>query len=470
MPSLTPLDSTATELPPLMQTGLKQRFLQAAGWMAFGHVLSQVIRLGSSLILTRLLAPELYGVMSVGYVVMGGLAMFSDLGLSQGAIQSRRGEEPRFLNVSWVVQIARGVVIAVAGLLIAGLLKIAGARGWLPAHSVYAEPQVPSLVAVISIFAIVSAFESTKMWVARRRLSLGDLTKLELICQVATVVFQLGWALISPSVWTLAGGWIFGGLVRTALSHFWLEGPPNRFEWDREVFREIFAFGKWVTLSSAFSFMLTSGDTLLLGGLLDTKLMGAYALAVMLVGALQGAVIRLVGAAALPAFAEVHRERPERLKTTLYRIRQPLDILCLTVSGALMSLGQLVVSTLYDDRYAAAGWMVSAMSLTLVSTRLSVFDQCLVATGRVKLLTLLNALRLITLYASVPIGYHLHGATGAVYAVAGSQLVNSVAMLIAQARVGLLEVRREVIAIPLYAGGLAVGYGLLAIVQHWKAG
>ena len=469
MPRLTPLDSTA-ELPPLMQTGLKQRFLQAAGWMAIGHVLSLAIRLGSSLILTRLLAPELYGVMSVAYVVMSGLAMFSDLGLSQGAIQSRRGEEPKFLNVSWVVQIARGVVLSIGGLVIAAFLKLAGTQGWLPAHSVYAEPLVPSLVAVISVFAIVSGFESTKVWVARRRLSLGDLTKLELICQVATVLFQLGWALISPSVWTLAGGWVFGGMVRTSLSHFWLKGQRNRFEWDCEVFREVFSFGKWVTLSSAFSFMLTSGDTLLLGGLLDTKLMGSYALAMMLVGALQGAVIRLVGAAALPAFAEVYRERPERLKTTLYRIRQPLDILCLTVSGALMALGQLVVSTLYDDRYAAAGWMLSAMSLVLVSTRLSVFDQCLVATGRVKLLSLLNALRLITLYASVPIGYHLYGATGAVYAVAASQLVNSVAMLVAQARVGMLEIRREVVAIPLYAGGLALGYGMLAIVQHWKAG
>lgn len=135
-----------------------------------------------------------------------------------------------------------------------------------------------------------------------------------------------------------------------------------------------------------------------------------------------------------------------------------------------MVLGELVVHTLYDNRYAAAGWMLSVMSLTLVSTRLSVFDHCLVATGRVKLLSVLNGLRLITLYVSVPIGYHLYGAIGAVYAVAASQLFNGAAMLIAQARVGLLEIRREIIAIPLYAGGVAGGYGLLAIVQLWKAG
>jgi hypothetical protein len=34
--------------------------------MLAGYVLSQVIRLGSSLVLTRLLAPDIYGVMAVG--------------------------------------------------------------------------------------------------------------------------------------------------------------------------------------------------------------------------------------------------------------------------------------------------------------------------------------------------------------------------------------------------------------------
>ena len=461
--------TTANGMRPAIQTGLKQRFVQAAGWMLFGHAFSQVLRLGSSLVLTRLLAPELYGVMSVGYIVMTGLTMFSDLGLSQGAIQSPRGEEPKFLNVSWVVQIARSVLIALTGLLVAAALKAAGDFGWLPVHSVYAAPMVPALVASVSLFAIVSGFESTKTWTARRRLSLGDITKLELMCQVATIGFQLVWAVIAPSVWTLAGGWIFGALVRTGLSHFWLKGQNNRFEWDTPTFREIFSFGKWVTLSSAFSFLLTGGDTLLLSGMLDTKLMGSYSLAVMLVGALQGIVIRLVGTTVLPALGEVHRERPERLRETLYRIRMPLDVVCLLAAGALMVLGEWVVHLLYDSRYAEAGWMLAAVSLTLVSIRLTVFDQCLVATGRVKQLSVLNALRLVTLYAAVPIGYYWHGAAGAVYAVAASSVINGLTMLVAQARVGLLDIRRELLALPLYGGGLVLGYLVLTVVQHFKA-
>lgn len=448
-----------------MTPGLKQRFLQAAGWMVFGHVLGQLVRFASSLILTRLLAPELYGVMSVGYAIMTGLSMFSDLGLSAGAIRSTRGDDPRFLNVSWVVQIARGLVIALGALAAAAALKLTASAGWFPAHSVYADPLVPGLVAVISLFALVSGFESTKVWYARRHLEMAALTKIELLCQVATTGFQITWALIDPSIWTLAGGWIFGSLVRTTLSHLWLKGPSNKFEWDSAIFHEVFHFGKWVFLSSAFTFLLNGGDMLLLGGFLDTKTLGAYSIAVMLIGTLQVAVLKIVGYTVLPALGEVHRERPEQLQATIYRIRRPLDIVCLVPAGAMLVLGEPIVHLLYDDRYAAAGWMLGAMSLTLVLTRLDVFDQCLVAIGRVKLLSLLNGLRLIALYGLVPIGFHLYGAAGAVYAVAASALVNSAVILMAQARLNLLDLRQELVAIPLFAGGAAVGWALLSVVR-----
>src|SRR5688572_17221400 len=87
---------------------LKHRFMGAMGWTLFGFVFGTVLRLGSSLILTRLLAPDLYGVMAVGYMVITALTMVSDIGLVAGAMQSRNGERPIYLNVTWVVAIARG--------------------------------------------------------------------------------------------------------------------------------------------------------------------------------------------------------------------------------------------------------------------------------------------------------------------------------------------------------------------------
>ncbi len=459
-PAKTSLNLQRLGAPSLTNSGLKQRLLRAAGWTLAGHGLSQVIRLASNLVLTRLLAPELYGVMAIGYVVITGLAMFSDIGLSSGAIRSKRGDDPKFLNVGWVVQIARGAIITLGALAVACMLHLAAGAGMFPLHSVYADPQVPVLLAVISVYGLFAGFESTKVWWARRHLSLGAITKIELGSQIATTIFQLCWAAVSPSLWTLAGGWLFGATLKAALTHAALPGPANRFEWDSRIFREIFDFGKWVFLSSSFSFLLTSGDKLLLGGLLDAATMGFYSIAFLLIGALQMAVLRVVGFAVLPALSETFRERPERLRQVIYSIRRPLDAVCLISAGATVMLGDTIVRLLYDQRYAPAGWMLSALAFTLVATRLDVFDQCLIAMGRVRLLSTLNGARLVTLYGMIPAGYLLFGAKGAVCAVAASALVNSVAVLVLQARLRLLNVRHELLAVPLFLIGLMAGWAI----------
>jgi O-antigen/teichoic acid export membrane protein len=357
-----------------------------------------------------------------------------------------------------MVQIVRGAVIMLAALALSSAL----ARGWLDsvlsAHSVYADPRIPGLLAVVSLYGLVSGFESTKVYLARRRLALAQLTKIELLGQILSTLFIIGWALVAPSVWALAFGWVFGGAARTALTHAALPGPRNRFEWSPTAFRQIFHFGKWTILSSIFSFLLSSGDRLLLGAMLNATTMGFYSVAGLLLGALRAAVNAVVGYAVLPALSEVARARPSEIKATVYRIRRPLDLVCLLSAGALVFLGESIVHLLYDARYAPAGWMLGLLSITLVATRLEVFDQCLLALGRVGMLSSLNAIRLIALYSLVPLGYFMSAVEGAVAAVAVSSVLNSLIVLALQARLELFDFRQEAMAIPIFAGGLVAGW------------
>lgn len=449
----------------MINSGLKQRFLRAAGWTLLGHALSLLLRLGSSLVLTRLLAPELYGVMAVGYVVMTGLHMFSDIGLISGAIRSERGDDPAFLNVGWIVQIARGLVVTLGGFAAAAALKLAADAALFPLQSVYADPKVPLLVAVISISGVISGFESTKVWWARRHLALAALTKIDVGCQFASTFFIVGWALLSPTIWALAAGAIFTAVVRTALTHALLPGPTNRFEWNASAFSEIIHFGKWVILSSTFTFLLLNGDRLLLGAMLDSKTMGLYTTALVLISAVQGAVVGVVGNTVLPALSEVFRNKPADLRSAVYKIRMPLDWVCLLAAGTLVFLGEPIIELLYDPRYTPSGWMLSVLALTLVAIRIDVFDQCLLAIGRVKLLSQLNGIRLVTLYCVIPAGYILHGVNGAVIGVAVSAMINAFLALTLQHRVGLLNPLRELIAIPIFSGGMLIGWAAQNIIH-----
>jgi O-antigen/teichoic acid export membrane protein len=96
---------------PSNSISLKRRVLGAGAWSLAGFALSYALRLGSSLVLTRLLIPSMFGVIAIAMLIMTGLAMFSDIGLKQNIIQSKRGSDTVFLNTAWVVQIMRGLLL-----------------------------------------------------------------------------------------------------------------------------------------------------------------------------------------------------------------------------------------------------------------------------------------------------------------------------------------------------------------------
>src|SRR6516162_3623745 len=90
---------------------LKQRALRAGGWTIVGYGIAQVIRLGSNLIMTRLLVPEMFGVMAIATMVTVILTLLSDIGLQVNIVQSRPGDDPSFLDTAWVVSIVRGLTL-----------------------------------------------------------------------------------------------------------------------------------------------------------------------------------------------------------------------------------------------------------------------------------------------------------------------------------------------------------------------
>jgi O-antigen/teichoic acid export membrane protein len=91
--------------------GLKQRALRAGRWTLVGFAATQSVRLVSTLVMTRLLVPSMFGVMAIAVMVNVIASLLTDLGIRQNIVQSRRGTDPMFLNTAWTVQIVRGFVI-----------------------------------------------------------------------------------------------------------------------------------------------------------------------------------------------------------------------------------------------------------------------------------------------------------------------------------------------------------------------
>ena len=90
--------------------GLKQRALRAGRWSLLGFAATQGIRLVSTLVMTRLLAPSMFGVMAIAVMVNVVASLLTDLGIRQNIVQSRRGAD--FAGVGHVGA-AAGLVVDV---------------------------------------------------------------------------------------------------------------------------------------------------------------------------------------------------------------------------------------------------------------------------------------------------------------------------------------------------------------------
>jgi O-antigen/teichoic acid export membrane protein len=422
-----------------------------------GHGTSLVIRLGSNLILTRLLFPEAFGLMAIVNAFLAGLAMFSDLGLAPSIVQSPRGDDPRFLDTAWSLQIARGV------LLFGSSCRLA----W-PAAAFYDQPLILGLLPAAGIGVLIAGFNSTSLLRLQRHLAVGKLTLVELASQIAGVAVTLGWALLHPTVWALVGGGLASGVLTLALSREVLADRRDRLAWDRDAARDLFQFGKWVFLSTVLAFLVGQSDRLIFGKLTSVAMLGVYSIASMFVMLPTGVVHRVGAAVVFPAFSR-KTESMAGFESAYRRSRRPLLALGGLIVACLGASGPPLIEVLYDSRYADAGWILQLLAIEAWFRILEVpSGSALLALGLPRWLAVANALKLGGILALVPLGFWLYGFPGAIGGFAVSETLRYAVCAVGAQRQGLPGAGGDLVASGLVA--VALGCGLWASFAIGEAG
>src|ERR1700677_1655843 len=100
-------------------SALESRALKGTYFIVAFYGMALGMRFVGSIILTRLFAPELFGLMALLTTVIVGLTLFSHIGLEDSVIQNPRGDEEAFVNTAWTIQALRGIAIWLVTLLLA---------------------------------------------------------------------------------------------------------------------------------------------------------------------------------------------------------------------------------------------------------------------------------------------------------------------------------------------------------------
>ena len=446
---------------------LRKRAISAGAWNLGALVTSQAIRLGGNLVMARLLMPEMFGIMMIAITVSLVLNLLSDVGLRQNIIQSPRGDDPVFLNTIWTVQIVRGLILFASILLLAALAWFTQTLNLWPVNSTYAAPELPLVLAVTSFSAIIAGFQSTKIDLAVRAFQQKKVVLAEFASQLTGLLVMLGIGYFTRSIWSLVAAGLVSAMVHTLLGHFWFEGPPNRLQWERSALKELVGFGRWILLSSAVGVLAMYGDRILFGGSMTASELGVYSIAVLILGAVQLGLQKIFGAVALPAFSEATRTNDTvRLQALYYRLKLMFDLACLFLCGLFLTGSPVLVSVLYDERYAQAGSMMAILSLSFFTMRYMLVHQVWIALGHTKYQAMDNIVRVVSLWVLLPLLLTMGGVKYAIWGVALHTFPTLILVFYVNCRLGLFNLKRELVVLPMLAVGALCG-GLLTSIAKW---
>ncbi len=343
---------------------------RGASWTFIGFGTSYAIRLLSTLFLTRLLAPEVFGLMSLASVFMAALNMLSDVGTVQSVIRSPRGDDPDFLDTAWSVQAVRGFCLSGLVLLLA----------W-PVSRLYDEPQLFPILCAMAVMPTIYGLGSIAGATCRRHVQLGRLTLIGTAGQILTTLLNILFAWWLESVWALVIGGILGAVFSLAAGYLWLPPYRPRLRFHRDVLAEIVTFGRWVLLATFLGYLGGQGTTAIMGLEVSVEVLGLITIATTISFALSDLVLRILGMVAFPVISRAYREgrdfaaTVDRIKTLIFAVVVPGFI-------ALSLASQWIVDLLYDPRYAQAGGFLGLLALNGAMTVLSTpYQNALLAAG-----------------------------------------------------------------------------------------
>jgi O-antigen/teichoic acid export membrane protein len=376
------------------QEALGRRIIRSSVLVGAGFGFSQVIRLASNLILTRLLFPEAFGLMALVSVFLMGLVQFSDAGVVPAILRSKRGDEQAFLNTAWTIQAIRGGI----------LWLVACAAAW-PVAWLYGQPELAQILPVSALTLIIAGFRPTRMVTANRHLMLGRVTVLDMVVQLIGVGVGIVLAWVMGSVWALVISGLVGAIAEVVINWLFLPGPANRFRFERAAVRELVGFGKWVFLATVCGFFFSQADKIMVGKFIPLDAFGVYN-----IGFFWASFPMLLGGMVTQKILiPIYRETPPRASAAnfakLRKMRVLVTSLLMGFTWMIAMAGPGLVETLYDDRYQMAGAVVVMMACAQVPMLIVLtYDQAALAAGDSKRFFVLAAVRAVLMMACLYIG------------------------------------------------------------------
>ncbi|MEM9691056.1 MAG: oligosaccharide flippase family protein [Myxococcota bacterium] len=334
---------------------LKYKAVIGALWTVATSVGGRIVGLVGTFVLTRFLAPESYGEVSVAAVFVMTVGNFLAFGFGQYLV-ANPNEGPEVVFHATFIQVV-AVTLVMAALV--GLAPWVGPLFDAPSLSIY--------VAGLALAVWLDYLAYIPGRVLARDMRFRVLGAKLLVGEVVYACVSVGLAAFTELG---AKSMMYGIIARSAVNCTICVSAISLRDWAwparlrREVVARMWRFGMPMYGANMLHWWARRGDNLVVAGVLGTTVAGQYNLAYNLADIPATQVGEHIGDVLMPSFAKM--ESSERRQAALCRA---VGLLCLVVfplAVGLGAIGQNLVTVLFDARWQAIGPMLVVLSVLSV--------------------------------------------------------------------------------------------------------
>lgn len=349
---------------------LRARATRGGAWLGSGSFAEQGTRFARNMLLTRLLAPNAFGIMAIVLSSQALISSFTDVGVWPAVIHNPRGGEDRYLNAAWWFGMSRSIFIYV--------VVFCGAP-WIAKF--YGDVELSKLLRVALVSIVLDGMLSPRAKLAQKEMQFSRWALISNGGAICGVILTIVLSFILRDVWALAIGYCGENAFRCFFSYMLCPGLPS-LRWDKEAFRDLMKFSKGMVGLSFLNLIFARSDIFVLGKLCSPAALGLYTMAIFLVQAPSGFIVNMLSTTLLPAFSHVQADK-ERLNRMVSEVTSWVILLGLPVVAMIWLCGPSLLTITYGKRYeASSGALVLAACVALINTLNSQLTIVFYAAGR----------------------------------------------------------------------------------------
>lgn len=284
---------------------LTQRTSASVLWLTAQKWVSRLGSLATIVILTRVLAPEHFGLAAAATTLLPLIYVLSDVGFSTYIVQAERVDQ-RTLSTAFWFSVSSGTVLFI------GVMVAAPALGLL-----LSQPDVVPLLQVMALSVLMIAVSSVPISLLRRRMQFRSLAFMEVSGALFAQVVAVATALLGAGAWAL----VLQVMAAQAVATVWVWATARwhpTFTFSRPRFREMFGFGIHVVGSSLAQVVRSWAETAIIVAGLGVRQMGYLNIAQRLVLTAQDLTVSALLPVSTVAFSKV-KSSPARLRSSYLR-------------------------------------------------------------------------------------------------------------------------------------------------------